>query len=60
MTTTITIDAHCDPKTTEVLIQIADPFCNQKVVIQDGHSHQCVVYDTRQVTVQEVKKLTPQ
>lgn len=62
MTTTITIDAHCNFDT-EVLIKTVDkawekaggiPF--RDVVIQDGESHTCCVYDDRIVTVQERSK----
>lgn len=57
MTTTVTIEAHCDPETTRVDVQITDgENASQTVSIEDGETHSCVVYDDVKVTVSEVKK----
>lgn len=57
MTTSVKISAHCD-STKEVHIEvIGDPCGNDGVkVIQDGETHDLVVYDGKSVTVKEVIK----
>lgn len=61
MTTTVTIEAHCNPEKTEVEINYSD---NKKVmgtthqtIIQDGESHEIHVCDEFSVTVRERTKL---
>lgn len=50
MTTNVTIDAHCDGETKEVVIKkTGEP----DVVIQDGETHKDVVYDEISITVIE-------
>jgi len=57
MTTTVTVQAHCDPATTKVKIQTSDQGNPQPdIFIEDGESHQAVVYDDRTLTVSEVPK----
>ena len=56
MTTTVTVKAHCDPKTTKVKIQTVDNSNPQPdVFIEDGEEREVVVYDERSVTVSEVE-----
>jgi len=55
MTTTVTVEAHCDPATTKVKIQTNDKTNSQPdVFIEDGDSYQAVVYDDRALTISEV------
>lgn len=57
MTTTVTIEAHCDPETTRVEVQIIDGEADgQNIYLEDGGEFDCVVYDGRKVVVSEVKK----
>lgn len=58
MTTTVTIHAHCNADTEVVIKTVGDLRREKDVVIQDGESHSCYVYDDRTVTVCEVKKST--
>lgn len=59
MTTTVTVEAHCDEKK-EVHIDICEDPCNQnanhKKVLQNGDKHSLVVYDNKSVTVMEILK----
>lgn len=59
MTTTVTVQAHCDSKK-EVHIEIANDPCheagNHTKVLQDGEQHSLVVYDDKSVIVKEVLK----
>lgn len=59
MTTTVTIQAHCDDKK-EVHIDICEDPCNEssnhKKVLQNGQQHSLVVYDNKSVTVREILK----
>ena len=56
MTTTVKIDAH-HTTTKQVEIKITDgETVLQTMVLQDGESTQCVVYDGRVLTVREVDK----
>lgn len=59
MTTTVTVEAHCDEKN-EVHIDICEDPCNQnanhKKVLQNGDKHSLVVYDNKSVTVREILK----
>lgn len=59
MTTTVTVEAHCDEKK-EVHIDICEDPCNQnanhKKVLQNGDKHSLVVYDNKSVTVREILK----
>ena len=57
MTTTVTINAHCDNKTTKVKIKTDDKNNPQPdVFIEDNEEYQVVVYDDRTITVSEVSK----
>ena len=59
MTTTVTVEAHCDEKK-EVHIDICEDPCNEnanhKKVLQNGDKHVLHVYDNKSVTVAEVLK----
>lgn len=59
MTTTVTIQAHCESKK-EVHIEISGDPCHEggthTKVLQDGETHSLVVYDGKSVTVKEVIK----
>lgn len=55
MTTTITVQAHCDADT-EVAISVADKHGEAPHVLQDGEETTVYVYDERSVTVQERAK----
>jgi len=58
MTTTVTVEAHCDPSTTKVKIQTNDTEGNPQrdVFINDGEDYQAVVYDGRTLTISEIPK----
>lgn len=51
MTTTVTVEAHCDEKT-EVVVDHS----NRLVVIQDGQKYSVHVYDDQKVVVFERPK----
>ncbi|QDT94304.1 hypothetical protein [Gimesia algae] len=54
MTTTVTVEAHCDYNSTQVEIVLQD---GTKTIIQDGQSHELHVHDDRSVTVREIDKV---
>lgn len=58
MTTTVTIDAHCDPKTTKVRVVIGDSNSadEEKFFMEDGESASHPIYDGREIHVKEVPK----
>lgn len=57
MTTTVTVNAHCDPKTTKVEVQVTDgESVEPKVYLNDGESQDFYAYDGRQISVCEVAK----
>lgn len=57
MTTTITVSAHCDPTTTEVLVIREYNFqLLENITLQDGDTMNFNVYDTGAITVREVTK----
>jgi hypothetical protein len=57
MTTTVTVKAHCDSKTTKVQIKTNDTTNPQPdIFIEDGEEIDVVVFDERTVTVNEVPK----
>ncbi|QDT41087.1 hypothetical protein Pan241w_11460 [Gimesia alba] len=56
MTTTVTVEAHCDASTTEVQIAVSNGGSGETHIVQDGHSHQLCIHDDREVTVREVPK----
>ena len=57
MTTTVTVNAHCDPKTTKVEVQTLDGDNDgQNVYLEDGESADFHAYDNRQIVVGEVPK----
>ncbi len=57
MTTTVTVNAHCDPKTTVVEVLITDDISDgEQTLLEDGESVDFVVYDNREITVKEVPK----
>ncbi len=53
MTTTVTIEAHCDPETTEVKIIVTGL---SDVIIQDGESYIANIYGDVTVNVAEIEK----
>ena len=57
MTTTVTVNAHCDPKTTKVEVQVLDGDNDgQNIYLEDGESADYHAYDNRQIVVGEVPK----
>ena len=56
MTTTVKIEAHCDPEKTEVQIQVDEGDVGGTTVIQNGETHETYAYDNRVITVREVEK----
>lgn len=58
MTTSVIVHAHCDPEAKEVKITLhrPNPEDDTDIIIQDGESHQDVVYDDIQITVGEQLK----
>ena len=57
MTTTVTVSAHCDPKTTKVEVQILDGEQDgQNIYMEDGETQDFHTYDDRQIIVSEVSK----
>ena len=55
MTTTVTVEAHCDDKT-EVQVKTESANTGQTETLQDGDKHVVHVYDDVKVTVQETPK----
>ncbi len=55
MTTTVIVKAHCAADK-EVRIYRASKFTGEPCVIQDGETHEAVVYDDIVITVREVEK----
>lgn len=55
MTTTVTVSAHCDPQTTEVLVEFSDA-PESPVTLQDGESCDYHVWDDIAISVREVQK----
>jgi len=57
MTTTVTINAHCDFETTKVRVIITDVDNDvEQFWMEDKESIDCVVYDGREILVREVPK----
>jgi hypothetical protein len=57
MTTTVTVSAHCDPKTTKVEVQIIDGDADgQNTYLEDGETEDYIVYDDRKIIVSEIPK----
>lgn len=60
MTTTVIVKAHCAPEKEVHIDVIGDPCAPKfepfKVVLQDGETHELVVYDNKAVTVSEAIK----
>ena len=57
MTTTVTVSAHCDPKTTKVEVQVVDGDNDgQNTYLEDGESADYHVYDDRKIIVAEIPK----
>ena len=57
MTTTVTINAHCNPKTTKVRVVITDTANKtDEFSMEDDESVDCAVYDGREILVREVLK----
>lgn len=55
MTTKVTVQAHCDPRTTKVEMTISNKDGEvSKTEILDSQSVDCYVYDDRKVEVKEV------
>lgn len=54
MTTTVTVNAHCDPLKTRVKVITNDENNPQpEVILDDGESHETVVHDEKSITVSE-------
>jgi len=53
MTTKVTIEAHCNSETTEVVVSTSG---ETDVVLQDGEKHEGYVYDERVIAVAERAK----
>ena len=58
MTTSIKVTAHCNPKTTEVLVRRTNSELLPVVdsILQDGESFEYYVHDDMVLTVREIKK----
>ena len=59
MTTTVTVNAHCDPKTTKVRVSIGEretPEEDKFEYLLDGESKDFVVYDDKYISVDEIPK----
>ena len=62
MTTTVTVNAHCDSDTTEVLVVTKEPDgfgggeSTEKTILQNGESQEFYAFDEREITVKEVDK----
>ena len=61
MTTTITVNAHCDPLTTEVVMRISETINGEckhypDKTLQDGETGEEVIYDGKVITLMEVPK----
>lgn len=58
MTTTVIVQAHCNPATTEVSVVLHNIVgVVEKKTLQDGESISMSVYDDRLISVCEVPKL---
>jgi hypothetical protein len=53
MTTTVTIEAHCDARTKQVEVSLS----GTALTLEDGDSYSCAVYDDLQVSVREIEKV---
>lgn len=57
MTTTVTVQAHCDYKTTEVLVEVTEEgSVEETYALQDKEAYDSYVYDNREIIVKEVSK----
>lgn len=58
MTTTVTIDAHCDPLTTKVRVCIGDSneAGEETFFMEDGESEDRHIYDGREIHIKEIPK----
>lgn len=58
MTTTVTIDAHCDPKTKKVRVMLGKRNDGEKEehYLEDGESGSHAVYDEIYISVDEIPK----
>ena len=60
MTTTVTVEAHCNPETTQVRVSITNDQPQEDfTILQDGEALVFSVYDGKELTVREVLKATP-
>lgn len=57
MTTTVTVNAHCDSEKTKVEVQLLDGERDgQNIYIEDGESQDFHAFDDRKIIVSEVPK----
>ena len=56
MTTTVTVEAHCDEKTEVVIVKHTDNENKEILTIQDGEKWDSVVYDDISINVMERPK----
>lgn len=58
MTTTVTVNAHCNPETTHVCVSIndGDHLEEDVIILQDGKSMDFYVYGDREIKVCEEAK----
>lgn len=56
MTTTVTIEAHCDANTKEVKVSVTGENTGETFTLQDGEKETRVVYDDLEISVKEILK----
>jgi hypothetical protein len=59
MTTTVTVAAHCDPKTTKVRIEVTAAHGGEVSYLTDGETREFYAYDDQAVVVHEVPLDSP-
>ena len=56
MTTTVKIEAHCNPDDTEVHVSVKDQHGHDIKILQDGESWEVCAWDERVISVYEMEK----
>ena len=56
MTTTIKVEAHCNPTNTQVEVLLEDGDTSSLEILQDGDIKQYYIYGNKYITVTEVPK----
>jgi len=57
MTTNVTVNANCDPKTEQVRVTTTTDIKQEDItILQDGEAANFAVYDGKEITVREVLK----